>query len=233
MKKFIVLVVFLVVSGAVFAQVDPNINFDNLYAFEAFNILNGTIFDVFSKGLKNYDTDLKKKVFLQSDESHPYVQKLNELKSQIKNIDVTRKIRVGSDVSLSDYDINNGGFWLTIGQNNGRGYVSGTYKFAIDNFVYEKLPVQERVTAPEFPRQWLTYRILLKTSEAEAVEIEGNRNLELQLVMRIIDAKKVDHRFYDWNGDSGTITSKVAVVNMMKIVLYDKNQKKILFEEIM
>ena len=125
----------------------------------------------------------------------------------------------------------NGGFWLTIGRNNGKGFASGTYKFAINGFAYDKLPVKE-LTNDMLPKHMVSYRIFLKVPEAKAIEIEGNKDIEIRLVTRVVSAKKIDYRFHFWNGESGTVTDKHAIVNKMKIVLFDKKQNKILFEAV-
>ena len=232
MKKKIISVFFIfsVVCHFLSAQIKSDIDFNKFYSIEAYNLLEGTIFDVFSKDLKQYDTDLKKRVFLQSDDAKPYIQKMNELKTQMLNTDVTNIIRNNWDeIELSDYDVNNGGFWLTIGRNNGQGYASGTYKFAINGFAYDKLPVRE-LTYDMLPKNMVSYRIFLKVPEVKAIEIEGNRNIEIRLVTRVIGAKKIDFRFHFWNGESGTVTGKHAIVNKMKIILYDKKQEKVLLE---
>jgi hypothetical protein len=125
------------VEGAYFS-------FDDISSSWIVAIMSGTIFDVFTKDLEDsdYNTDLKKRVFLQSDESKIYLQRLEDLKNTVRTQGV-KSLITKQETSLSDYDLQNNGFWLYIGANNGSGTLSGSFKFSINGFLYKKLSVRE------------------------------------------------------------------------------------------
>jgi hypothetical protein len=136
-KGTIFVLVFFAVGFNSFTQTVEGAYFslDDISSNWVTAIMSGTIFDVFTKDLNVYDTDLKKKIFLQSDDAEIYVQRLNELKNTIR----TQGIRsLFSAWNLSDYDIKSGGFWLYIGANNSVDtLLSGNFKFSINGFLYE------------------------------------------------------------------------------------------------
>jgi hypothetical protein len=232
MRGGLLLFCFFFVNFNILAQdVDgANFSLDNISSGWTSAIMSGTIFDVFTKDLdsSNYNTDLKKKVFLQSDDAKIYFQRLEELKSTVRNQGIKSLIPT-QNVSLSNYDLNNGGFWLYIGSNTGSGTISGSFKFAINGFLYEKLPVREE-TLDIFGPGRLRYKIFLPVKEDIALSIEGNMNVRVRLEMKINGVAERKFTFYDLNGRVFEVTRKHPVATTMKIILYDERSNDIFGE---
>ena len=154
-----------------------NFALDDISAGWTVAIMSGTIFDVFTKDLKDsdYNTDLKKKVFLDSNESEVYQRRLEDLRNIVRTQGI-RSIISRRETGLSDYDLTNSGFWLSIGRNFGSGTIDGSFKFAINGFLYEKLPVREVPMDILGPNR-LNYRILLPIKEDVAINLNPYKKI--------------------------------------------------------
>jgi len=232
LKITVFVFVFLLLNFTIYAQAVEGAYFtlDNCSAGWAYSILNETIFDVFTKDLdsKDYNTDLKKKIFLDSDAAKVYISRLNELKNQIRTQGIKYTIPK-QNVSISDYDLRNKGFWLQTGQNHGMGTVDASYKFTIGNFLYEKLPITEESISFLGPK-YLNYKILLPIKEEIAVKVEGNKNLGVRLEMKISGLTEKKFNFYNYNGRGYELTQKYPTATSMKIILFDVNTNEIFGE---
>jgi tetratricopeptide (TPR) repeat protein len=186
------------------------INFNALTGDNVATIINGSIFEVFNN-LGQYNTDLKKKVFLSSDASKKYRQKLDEVKKRIASNNI--QLDITDRVELSDYDIEQHGFWLTFGRNyqtDGWFKYGIGYKNSINGYLYEKLPV--KIDSLEVSGANLeTYKIFLPMDEAKAVNIEGNRNIKIILDMKINNT--VEKSFTRYNCSINTYSMKIVISN--------------------
>lgn len=228
-KKIIVVLILSMINFSIFAQDVEGAYFslDDISAGWTTAIMSGTIFDVFKKDLDEsaYNTDLKKKVFLQSDDAKMYLQRFEELKNTVRTRGI-KSLILKRETSLSDYDLENGGFWLYIGANNGSGTLSGSFKFAINGFLYEKLPVREEPINFLGPN-YLQYKIFLPIKENIAVNIEGNNNVRVRIEAKISGVSERKFTFYDWSGQVFDVTRKHPVATNIKIVLFDEHSNDI------
>jgi hypothetical protein len=207
--------IFAFIAFGVFAENIPGTYFDlnNLSDNTDYNyivaIVKGDIFKIFSKDLRQFDTDLKKKLFLESNDSKPYTEKLVELKNIIKNDGITAivNIRRGGRGTLSNYDVARKGFWLTIGQSD------DDYKLSFFNYIYDKLSVTEEAN-PYLGFSF--YKIFLPCTEDIAVKIEGNRNLKIKLQMKIDNTRQTKV-----SAGGFVFTDELPVASSMKIIISD------------
>jgi hypothetical protein len=219
MNKFrLFIIFFLVVGNNVFSQQISGTYFDlNNLGSNDHNyivaILKNDIFRVFSRDLRQYDTDLKKKVFLESDDSKKYTEKLAELKETIRTAGVTAVVQPNRNTGtglLSDYDVSRKGFWLSVGMKD------ETFKQSFYGYIFDKLPIVEEVNR----NLGMTfYRIFLPASESIGVKMEGNRNLKIKIEMKISNFREIKIT----NGGF-VFTENLPIANSMRIIIYDNNE---------
>jgi hypothetical protein len=208
------LIVVLLVVGA-YAENIPGTSFDldnitgaNDYVITV-NILNGDIFRVFSRELSSYDTDLKKEMFLESAESKPYIQRINELKTRLKNQGIT-VIIPNNKAIVSNYDTAKKGFWITIGNQD-----DGYYKPSINEYIYSKLSVVEEKSS------WtgrISYKILVPASREQAVSMDGKSGLRVKLQMKISSLQDISISAGGW-----TFKEKYPVASSMKLIVFSND----------
>jgi len=143
--------------------------------------LDGTIFTVYWEELQEHNTELKRKVFLQSPDAAPYVKKLDGIQQYIRGTDIKKVVRLEKDKIyddhdtsyLSNYDTSDGGFWLY-------GHIRG-YSLASIAGVY---CMRNNLTEGDSNRYGGVW-ILLKVPEKIALNIEGNKDLQITFAYRI------------------------------------------------
>jgi len=178
----------------------------------AVNILRGDIFRTFD-GLEAYDTDLKKEMFLSSDEARPYIQRINELKNILRNQGITAVIPA-NDTRFSDYenvaryDTTRNGFWLTIGNTN-----DGYYRPSIMSYIYNRLPVVE---ARDNLAQITFYRVFIPVNRDVAVRMDGRRDLRVRLQMKISSIRDITINSGGWRFN---LTYPVA--DTLKLIIFN------------
>jgi hypothetical protein len=214
-KKTLLVGLFLLVilTGNVLAQNVPGTRFDlnnitgrNDYVI-AVNILNGDIFRTFTRELSNYDTDLKKEIFLASEDAKPYIQRINDLKSILRNQGLTA-VMVANDAVFSNYDTSRNGFWITIGNTE-----DGYYKPSINSYIYNRLSVVEEknnLTGITY------YKIFIPVNRDIGVKIDGRRDLRVKLQMKISSTRNVSFSAGGWRFN---LTYPVA--DTLKIIIYN------------
>jgi hypothetical protein len=225
MKKIAVVFLLLsVLTNNIFSQISSKIDMNNLYAGEVTAIISGTIFDVFVFDLNQYNTELKKKAFLQTPDSRIYLQRLEDMKNHILQNGIKSNI-APSHVRLSDYDMSKQGFWLTIGTNFGSGTGGAFYKNVINGFLYEKLTVFEEKNRlhPNF----LTYKIFLAVDESNAIRIEGNKNIKIIMEMEFDNFIEKSFTFYTFSGRTYSCKETYPNVRSLKLSLFDEKTKAI------
>jgi len=210
---FISFTLLVILTINVMAQNIPGTRFDlnnitgrNDYVI-AVNIITGDIFRTFSRELSNYDTDLKKEMFLSTEEAKPYIQRINELKNILRTQGLTA-VMVANDAIFSNYDTSRNGFWVTIGNTN-----DGYYKPSINGYIYNKLPVVEE-------KSQLTgitsYKIFIPLSRDIAVRMDGRSDLRVKLQMKISTVKDISISAGGWRFN---LTYPVA--DTLKLIIYN------------
>ena len=132
MKRiFVMALVFTAVSTYGQTPISSNriegssIVLNNMSRSDVDKIMQGTIFDVFTLDLREYNTDLRKAVFLDTDRAREYQERLanlrNRLNSQgIRTLPLSRGMYTSDYVSgISNYDVNRGGFDVFLNYNAG------------------------------------------------------------------------------------------------------------------
>jgi len=141
-----------------------NIDLNNITLI--YKYLKLSIFDIYDdEELKQYKTDLQRKVFLQSKEAVPFVKEVEMVRQYILNYEFHKVVQE----VMSDYDITRGGFWIEM-----KGTGSG---LSIENVVFKQYSSSFHSDG----------KILLKVPEDIAVNIEGNRNIRIKMIYKISD----------------------------------------------
>lgn len=136
MKKYFILLFTLFLIPSIYAQSELEgsyLDYNDMSSGWVNSILSETIFDVFTKDLKSYDTDLKKEVFLNSDASQKYKDNLVRIQKHIKTEGISYNLRKNVDeYSIANYDTKTKSFRVTFGSNMS---LSGTGGIGIKNVI--------------------------------------------------------------------------------------------------
>jgi hypothetical protein len=142
-------------------------------------------------------------MFLKTDEGKPYADKLAALQTLIKDSGVTSILKK-EQAYLSDYDVAKGGFSLNF---NDRAMYA---KPRIGEFHYDLLPAKKEYRHGDNFYDWISYSVFLPMNEEIAVNVEGNGNVRVKLVMKIGEVRGA--AFYGF----------YPVASSFKIVLFDE-----------
>jgi len=193
MKKiFVVFLMFLAMST--YAQTSlasttgritgSNIALNNISKSDYDKILQGSVFDVFSLELKasDYNTDLKKLAFLETNSGKEYQSRLETLRNRLRSEGVrtmqkqTRETTRDTACSISNYDITKRGFTITL--DGGSSNVPG-FEPKLNGFEIPELKFSGN-TRFEF-----TTQIFVPVPISAAQKIEGNRKVAVQFQLDI------------------------------------------------
>jgi hypothetical protein len=188
-----------------------NIFLNNLSKEDVDNILTGTVFDVFTKELKpnDYNTELKRKTFLNTDKGKEYQKRLEEAQNRLRSQGIktiqrqTAPTTNVSVCSISDYDINRGGFEITLEGGpsmgafspDGRRFGPSVNGFIIPNLEftagYGYADVASGLRSTPTSNYWTT--LFIPVPEAAAAKIERNQKVcvQLQLAFDTFELQKV------------------------------------------
>jgi hypothetical protein len=152
-------------------------------------IMQGSIFDVFTAS-RVYDTDLKKLIFLETDEAKNYQRILDYLRDRlrwqgIKTIQrQTRQFTTETVSSISNYDVNRGGFIVTLesGQRINRHPTTGQQiqpALSINGFIIPNINIS--IVRQAGVNVEIAANIFMPVPVNVATRIEGNRQVSVQL----------------------------------------------------
>ena len=203
-------------------------DFNKMYAQTVIDIFENTIFDVFKTDLQSYDTELKKKMFLESKESDIYkneqiVAKKKIIEEGIENIIPNYKF------SISNYDTKTNTFYITIGQNfidkvlyTHNSMLTGPDK-TINDFYYDKLNTKN--IDGNYCLEWKIKDL------NKALEIENQKNnIEIKLNAKIDSIKKIVYNrndiFID-HTDKSSWSVRLPNCTTMKLTIYNSKTNEI------
>ena len=209
-------------------QEKQDFDFKNMYAQTVIDIFENTIFEVFKTDLEKYDTDLKKKMFLESTESNIYKNKQIVAKKKIIEEGIENTIPNYKFI-ISNYDTKTNMFYITIGQNyidkvlyTHNSMLLGPDK-TINNFYYDKLPTKNMDG---------NYCIEWKIKDLnKALEIENQKsNIEIKLNAKIDSIKKISYNrndiFID-HTDKSSWSVRLPNCTTMKLTVYNSKTNEI------
>lgn len=220
MKKAILgLLLILSLSVSAFAERYPGTYFDlnNLEANDSgyiVAIVNGDMFRVFSKELGDYKTELQQKKFLATEEAKTYQKKIAELKNIIQNQDITTVYQLRK-AQFSDYDVKNGGFWVTLGDS----YNDGD-NISLNSFLCDKVKIYKKESSITY------YQIFIPVNETIADKMEENRNLVLKQEMKISGT-----RILKTTANGLVFTENLPVASSLKFIVVDKSTNEVYIEK--
>jgi len=226
-----------------------NMVLSDLSRSEYDKIMGGTIFDVFTIDLKpnDYNTDLKKMMFLDSKVGKDYQARLDRLRERIKNdgIKTIQKQTRGyssSYCTISNYDVNKKGFIIKLDGGNIEALFPGTennYKPHINGYIINglKFALAHRTERPRDTNNFYANRateflaeIFIPVPTNIAVGIEGKKNIGVQLHLSVdsFTLQKVSLINVDNNGILAEMTVTVAPATNSSIKLsYKKVPHKV------
>ncbi len=218
MKRKMVELLLLVLAISAFAENYPgtSIDLDNIKANNSRDIvaiLNGNIFYVFYNDLKTYETELQQKNFLETDEAQVYQEKIEELKNIIQTQGITT-VYEQRKAQFSDYDIENRGFWVTIGDS----YNDGD-NISLNNFLCDKVEIYTKKSAITY------YMLFIPVPEDVAGKIEHNNNIILKQEMKISDIGIFTVVANGWK-----FTDPLPIAETLKFIIYDKATNEVITE---
>ena len=206
-------------------------NYNNMHAGTIIDIFENSIFEVFNKELESYDTDLKKKVFLESKESDKYKKAQADAKKTIMENGI-ETIVLNYAYAISNFDTKTNMFYIYVGSKYKDSNYRGPDK-CIENFFYEKLPT--KVINGEYCLTWPVNNL------NKALEIENEKkNISIKLITKVNAIKKVSYDWYAtiYDMDSNfnvtvkekydsTWSTKVLNCTTMKVVVYNNKTNEI------
>lgn len=195
MKKIIVLILVFLAVSTIYAQTPissnriagSNIVLNNLSKNDVDKIMQGTIFDVFTLDLKpnDYNTDLKKFAFLETDKGKEYQERLEGLKTRLNNQGIrTIQRQTGQTTrdtvcSISNYDVNRSGFTITLHGGGTQPAFASRFIPRINGFEIPGL----KFSADSIYEYYAQIFIPVLVSAAQ--RIEGNRKISVQLQLSV------------------------------------------------
>jgi len=166
-------------------------------------IMQGSIFDVFTLELRpsDYNTDLKKATFLETSKGKDYLGRLEDIKKRVSEQGIrtiqgqTTKSTLDRYSTISDYDVNRGGFLITLdgGRHDplyniytGRNYIPNINGYEIPglNFTLLGLGLTAVSNEPYPPNSYFS-KIFIPVPVNIAQKIEGNKGISVQLQLSI------------------------------------------------
>ena len=169
-----------------------NIPLNNLSKSDFDKIMQGSIFDVYTLELKatDYNTDLKKQTFLETDKGKGYQERLQTLRSRLRSDGIrtiqrqTTETTSDTASSISNYDINRGGFTITLeseqritrNPNTGQRIEPALY---VNGFKIPNVNISI-VSQAGFSIE-IVARLFISVPVNTATKIEGNRQVSVQL----------------------------------------------------
>lgn len=203
-------------------------SFDNMSAKEVTDIFEKSIFELFKEDLSSYDTDLKQKLFLQSEEAKEYIDRQKKAQNIIKNKGISEIIS-NLYFEISDFDINSNMFYITVGQNfidkiyyTHNSLITGPDK-TITWFYYDKLPTKNKDG-----NYYLEWKI---DDLNKALEVENQRkNISIKLESKIDSIKDISYEvnsiFID-HVDTSSWSVRLPNCTKMKLTFYNKKTNEV------
>lgn len=193
---------------------------------EICEILKLDIFDYFQLGRK-YDTELKKKVFMESDEYKEYLKKIKQEKSKIENsffyIQINPLFKCHS-YQKGEYSIKDKGFYIKTCWN-----MDYDFPHKIDkNYIYFKALPSKLKTETYFGETSKWEEFFIPLSESDGINIENDsNNCSYIVIFKIngLETVRWDNVFADWK-----IT--LPRVNKLRLVILNNKTQKIYFDKI-
>lgn len=237
MKKFIAFIVGSLMLVSAFAQTELEgsyLDYNDMSSAWVSSILEETIFDVFTKDLKSYDTDLKKEVFLNSPDSKKYRDNLEKIRNHLKIDGITYNLRSNVDeVSIANYNTKTKSFRVCFGSNMS---LSGTSGIGIKNvlagFYAPQVPIStninEIIKEMTGSSEFVTYDYDWKVDDInKALEIEDNlKDVNIRLKVVISGMVKVSGKGYA-NRSWYNISRNRPAVKSIVIEFYNKKTNEI------
>ena len=146
-----------------------NINFFNLTKANFDRIMEGTIFTVFNQALSTHNTDLRRALFLETDEAKEYLEMLDALRLLLREQGIfTIPLNMGSTTNdyistILNYDVTRRGFNVRLNHND----------------FDRRNPTSPVINGFRIPNYSPTVFIPVPIEAAQ--RIEGNRNVRIQL----------------------------------------------------
>lgn len=197
-------------------------------------IFEGTIFEIYEKDLKNYNTDLKKQVFLTSEDSKKYIDGLKKIQTHIKTQGISYTLKSNwDDCSISNYDMNNKCFHVTFGSNlslagtNGIGLnqvIAGYYVPKIPMNIFVDPTMNKMLGSSEY----VSYVYNWKVNDLnEALKIEDNlANIKIRIKLTISSITTIKGTGFA-NNSKYTISRKAPVADSFILEFFDSKTNQI------
>lgn len=185
-------------------------------------ILEQNVFDFFAHETNGYDTELKKSVFKRTDEYKKYSAQLLDLKRQV--VSNKMKIPLADTHELSDYSMKTGAFSLSLGANFGMGTFEASYKYSLDGFIDENIPVNQTTAKSLGDGSLVLYSVLLKCDEETALKIENMKSsLRMMIEFSVVGVTTKKYPFISLapQRTEYVITEKLVSVKNTRVIIAD------------
>jgi hypothetical protein len=119
------------------------------------------------------------------------------------------------DAQFSDYDLQKGGFWITLGDTENDGDF-----MSINGFIYDKIRITVEKKSFAGVQLASLYKIFIPVKEDIAVRMEGNSNLRLKAEMKVSSSRTVKI-----NAGGLVFTETLPVASSLKLIVFDNKTK--------
>lgn len=226
-KKYLAIIMFISFTiSAVYAEDNSELNVNDLHADQVYYIVKEDIFNFFKKETEQYNTDLKRKVYLNSDEAKYLINKIKGYKELILNHRFSKVLKP-KDYYLSEYDIDKGGFYLPLTANFGIGTITAKYPKSILGFCTESIStIKESFLGSE---ELALFKAFLAVDEEIAIKIEGNVNIKILFEFDVTGSVIREYSFIGTGlNQRYIITQELPVASNIVLKIIDNSTGKLL-----
>lgn len=205
-----------------------NDNRDKLY-----KIMTLDVFGYFD--LSDYNTDLKKNMFMKTTE---YTNKVNELK-KLKHTSALRTYYVIlKGERFKDYDVNRKGFKVKLGENITLSGIINRWgpPKSISMILFPALPTEsEESKSGLLPKGIKTEYLFLPMNEKNGLSVENNKSdTKAYLFFSPADAKKISYDHYAAGGNHGWLTIKddCIIAKSVRVIVANEESGQIYLDKV-